>query len=119
MNKDIFKNELLQIKDVSIKEFTRNTLLNVPDYFFIAQASSTGKYHPACTCCEGGLLIHVKRAFYIANRLCEGWGIFNLERDIVLSAILLHDIAKTPHNDPKYTYADFENHPINASKYFV
>jgi len=119
MNKVVLEKEINLIQDSTIREWTRATLNNVPDYFFTAQASSTGKYHPACTNKEGGLIVHVKRAVYIANRLCEGWGIFKLDRDIVLSAMILHDIAKTPHNDPNYTYADFENHPINAQKYLA
>jgi len=118
MNKNVLEKEINLIQDLLIRDWTRATLQNAPDYFFIAQASSTGKYHPACTCKEGGLIVHVQRAVYIANRLCEGWGIFKLDRDIVLSATILHDIAKTPSHDPKYTYADFENHPINARKYF-
>ena len=115
---EVFAKEIALIKDLKIQEFVKATLNNTPDYFFVAQASSTGKYHPPCTNKVGGLLVHVKRAIYIVNRLCDGWGIANLDKDIVLAATILHDIAKTPHNDPKYTYADFENHPINASKYF-
>jgi HD superfamily phosphohydrolase YqeK len=115
----VLENELNLIKDEKIREWTKATLDNAPDYFFIAQASSTGKYHPQCTCKKGGLITHVKRATYIANRLCDGYGITSIDRDIVLSAIILHDIAKTPSNDPRYTYADYENHPINAEKYFA
>jgi len=113
---EIFTKEINLIVDAKIKEFTKQTLNNSPDYFFTAQASSTGKYHPACTCKVGGLIVHVKRAVYVANRLCEGWGIFNLDRDIVLSATILHDIAKT--GQGQGSYADYENHPLNANKYF-
>jgi len=119
MNKNVLEKEINLIHDEVIREWTKNTLQNAPDYFFIAAASSTGKYHPVCTNKEGGLIVHVKRAVYIANRLCEGWGIFLSDRDIVLSATILHDIAKTPSHDSRYTYADFENHPINAEKYFA
>jgi len=116
---EVFIKEIELIKEESIKEFVKKTLNNTPDYFYEAPASSTGKYHPQCTCKKGGLVTHVKRAVYIANRLCEGWGIFNLDRDIVISAIILHDIAKV--GNPavtKSTYEDYENHPINAEKYF-
>ena len=121
MNKNVLEKEINLIQDLLIKDFTKATLQNTPDYFFIAPASSTGKYHPMCTNKEGGLIVHVKRAVYIANRLCDGYGIKGIDRDIVLSAIILHDIAKvpSPKENPKLTYADYENHPINASKYFV
>lgn len=120
-----FDKELNLIRNQNIRAFTEATLKNAPDYFWIAQASSSGKYHPECTNKEGGLVVHVKRAVYMANRLCEGWGIFNLDRDIVLSSTILHDIAKVPGTNvaAKYnmnwvTEADFVNHPINASKYW-
>ena len=121
MNKNVLLKELDLIKDPLIKEWTKATLQNTPDYFFYGMASSTGKYHPACTCQKGGLLIHVKRAVYFANRLCDGWGVKGVDHDIVISAIILHDIAKvpSPKEDPKITYADYENHPINAHKYFA
>jgi 23S rRNA maturation-related 3'-5' exoribonuclease YhaM len=121
MKSDILSNEINLIQDKNIKEFTINTLENAPDYFYRAMASSTGKYHPQCTCKVGGLITHVKRATYLANRLCDGYGIKNIDRDIILSAIILHDIAKvpSPKEDPKITYADYENHPINAEKYFI
>jgi len=116
--------ELNLIQDINIRNWTEATLKNVPNYFWIAQASSSGKYHPACVCQEGGLIIHVKRVVYLANHLCEGWGLFDIDRDIVLSACILHDIAKTP--SAKYaqkygmktTNEDYENHPLNAYKYY-
>ncbi|MCK9543590.1 MAG: HD domain-containing protein [Novosphingobium sp.] len=112
MKSDIFNNELNLIKNHDVRKWTKDTLENAPDYFWIAQASSSGKYHPACTNRKGGLLIHVKRVVYLANRLCEGWGLFGIERDIVLSACILHDIAKTADKD-------FIYHAINAEKYYA
>lgn len=121
IDKDFLNPEIELIKDEYIKEWTKKTLENVPDYFWEAWASSTGKYHPVCVNRKKGLLIHVKRAVYFANRLCEGMGFNDLERDIVLSSVILHDIAKvpSPKENPKITYADYENHPINAEKYFA
>jgi len=121
MNKNVLIKEIDLIQDTLIKQWTKDTLLNTPDYFFYGMASSTGKYHPTCTCQKHGLLIHVKRAVYFANRLCDGYGIKGIEHDIVISAVILHDIAKvpSPKDDPKITYADYENHPINAKKYFA
>jgi len=120
MNKNILEKEINLIQDSTIKEFTKKTLSNTPDYFFVGMASSTGKYHPQCTCRKSGLLIHVKRAIYTVNRLCDGWGIKGIDRDIVLSATILHDIAKvpSPKENSKITYTDYENHPINAEKYW-
>lgn len=120
MNKNVLLKELDLIQNPLVKQWTKDTLLNTPDYFFYGMASSTGKYHPACSCQKHGLLVHVKRAVYLANRLCDGYGIKGIEHDIVISAVILHDIAKvpSPKDDPKITYADYENHPLNAAKYF-
>ena len=111
------KPELNLIKRDVIRNWTEATLKNVPEYFWKAQASSTGKYHPACTIKEGGLITHVKRVVYLANRLCEGWGLFELDRDVVIAACILHDIAKTSRITG--SYQDFVNHPLNAHKYYA
>lgn len=122
---NILENELWLIKNPLIREWTKATLENVPEYFWIAQASSSGKYHPACTIKKGGLVTHVKKSVYLANHLCEGWGIFDTQRDIVISATILHDIAKTPSPKVAHLYGmkstkeDFVNHPLNAEKYFA
>ena len=111
------RNEIDLIKDAAIKQWVEETLQNAPKYFWIASASSTGKYHPECTCKEGGLIIHTKRVVFIANRLCRGWNIVSsLDKDIVIASCILHDLAKTGKNSG--TYKDYVNHPINAEKYF-
>jgi len=118
------REELNLIQNKRIREWTEATLNKVHYYFFIASSSSSGKYHPKCTVKEGGLITHVKRAVYLANHICVGWGIFDLDRDIVISATILHDIAKTPNKKVAHLYSmitteeDFVNHPINAKKYF-
>jgi HD superfamily phosphohydrolase YqeK len=120
MKADVLMNEINLIKSEEIKKWTIDTLEKTPDYFFKAPASSTGKYHPTCTIKEGGLITHVKRAVYLANRLCVGWGIEYEKRDIVLSAVILHDIAKV--GNPavaKTSYEDYENHPLNAEQFFA
>lgn len=111
-----FEEEIGLIRNETIREFVRATLRNVPDYFFTAQASSTGKYHPECTIKKGGLVIHVKRAVCLADRLCNGWGIEGEDRDVVLAATILHDIAKCENYQ---NYEQYENHPINAKNIFV
>lgn len=125
MKSNVLQNELDYINNPLINEWTQKTLENVPQYFWVAQASSSGKYHPACTIKKGGLITHVKRAVYLVNELCEGWGIFEIDRDIVLSATILHDIAKTPSHKVAHLYGmtstseDFINHPLNAIHYFA
>ena len=106
---DVLKKELALITTVGLRKWTKATLDKAPDYFYVAQASSSGKYHPKCTIKKGGLVTHVKRAVYLVNHICEGWGIFKLDRDIVISAVILHDIAKE----------NYANHSIDAQEYFA
>lgn len=110
-----FEKELALIKDEAIRLWTIATLHNAPEYFWTGPASSSGKYHPACSNKLGGIITHTKRAVYFANRLCSGWGITLDKKDIVISAVILHDIAKTSSSG----FSDYVNHPINAEKYFA
>jgi len=113
----MLEGELAQINDLDIQDWTQSSLLKAPDYFWTAPASSTGKYHPACANVKGGLVVHVKRVVWLATKTCLGWGICAHERDVVLSACLLHDIAKAPSYGG--SFHDYENHPINARKLFA
>lgn len=111
-----FEKEIALINNLEIQNWVVASLKNASDYFWTAPASSTGEYHPACSNVIGGLVIHVKRVVWIANAICAGWGVFERDRDIVLAACLLHDIAKSA------SYTDFnsyEDHPINAKNFFA
>ena len=66
-----FKDELDMITQKNVKKFTAKTLLKLPDYFFTAAASSTGKYHPKYVLGEQGLLRHTKAAVKIAAELFQ------------------------------------------------
>jgi len=116
-DRNVMETEIKLIQDETIKEWVRETLQNVPEYFFEGPASSTGRYHPLCTIRKGGIVIHTKRVVYMANRLCEGWNIAGRNRDILISACILHDIAKVGKGNS--SYEDYLNHPINAEKYFA
>ncbi len=108
--------EVELIQDEKLRNWVRETLKQTPDYFFKAPASSTGKYHPACTNKERGLLVHVQRVVYMANRLCSGLGLTGDYRDIVIASAILHDIAKMSSYS---NFTDYENHPLNAEKFFA
>lgn len=117
MNKiENFRKELNLIVDPKIKDWTEKTLEVVRDAFWRIPASSTGKYHPQCTNKDGGLIIHVKRVVYLADRLTFAWNIKEQNRDIVIAACILHDIAKTGKDSG--AYIDYVNHPINAADIF-
>ncbi len=102
---------LARINDDRIKKWTRKWLMKeTPDYFWEIPASSTGKYHPRYAAEKGGLVKHTKAAFQIAlSMLDDGvWSFDDLERDIILSAILLHDTRKLGMPKQEYTV---DEHP--------
>lgn len=124
MKSDILNNEINLIENLDIRKWTKDTLENVSEYFWVAQASSSGRWHPECTNKKGGLIVHTKRVVYLANRICDCWDLTGLDKDIVISASILHDIAKVPNTKVMHSYGmtvtdeDFTNHPLNAEKYF-
>jgi 23S rRNA maturation-related 3'-5' exoribonuclease YhaM len=113
MKNSIFEYELSFIKNPDIKNFTIRALESLPDYFYEVPASSSGKYHPQYALGQGGLVRHTKAAVRIALELfrCEtvtGHYSDNT-KDIIISALLLHDGCKHGLNDSKYTITE---HPI-------
>ena len=70
MNKEeIFKVEIDYVFNTKLKENLKTLVNLLPDYFFVIEASSTGKYHPSYALGEGGLLRHTKAAVRIAFEL--------------------------------------------------
>lgn len=97
---------LKRINDERIREWTGYWLKErTPDYFWTVPASSTGKYHPKYAAEEGGLVRHTKVVFNIALELLENkvWPFSKRERDLALSAILLHDTRKLGMPKQEYT----------------
>jgi hypothetical protein len=107
--------ELALINDLEIQLWVAKVLESVPEFFWRAPASRSGKFHPPCSNGPGGLVVHTKRAVWIANNICAAWGIFAQERDVVLAACILHDIGKAEDTYPQ----NGEDHPLHAEKYFI
>lgn len=110
-----FEKEISLITDNKIKKYVEDTLEAAPDYFYTMAASSTGKYHPAYTLGEGGLVRHTKAAVKIANDLLqlELYQKLTPHRDEIIAALILHDCVKKGRDGSKFTTID---HPLDASK---
>lgn len=110
---EIFKTELDYIRDAKIREFTEKVFKLVPDYFFTVAASSTGKYHPSYALGNGGLTRHTKAAVRIAIELFRLGNINydDYKKDIIISALILHDTLKQGDGNSNHTVAD---HPLQA-----
>ena len=114
---DCFKTELSYIKNKEYIDDFKTLIDLIPDYFFEVAASSTGKYHPNFSLGEGGLLRHTKAAVRIGYELlndpCIGNKYTDLEKDLMLFSLIMHDSVKS--GIPKEEYTRFD-HPLLASK---
>lgn len=127
-----FQNELKWIKDKDVRRFAIEMISILPDYFFVIPASSTGKYHPSYSLGEGGLVRHTKSAVLFAKTLLdlemfdEQWNgdsdipwtvkFTDTEKDIIITALLLHDGVKHGLEGSKYTVA---THPMDMVNYII
>lgn len=114
---EIFRKELSYIEDSRLFENAKKLITLLPDYFFEVPASSTGKYHPACSQGKGGLLRHTKLAVRLAYEIllddCIGNAFNKNEKDLIIMALIMHDGCKSGLIKTEYTVA---NHPLIVSK---
>lgn len=107
---DTFENE-------DIKEFTIMLLDDLPDYIWHVGASSTGKYHPAYSLGEAGLMRHQIAVVRFLNFFLEleqyGSKLTSRERDLIRLSGFIHDGRKSGSQEDyeKSKYTKF-NHPI-------
>jgi hypothetical protein len=115
---EVFELELGLIQDEKIRKFTEEMLDALPDYFYVVPASSTGKYHPKYALGDQGLVRHVQAAVRIAyemyrcNTVCGKFT--EIQKDIMLSALLLHDGCKSGIEKQTYTVVE---HPLEVVKF--
>ena len=120
--KEAFKAEILKIQNFKLQTVAISIMDKLPDYFWTAPASSSGKYHPKCDLGEGGLVRHSIMVATCADDLvtCEMFVRDNeVNRDIARFAALFHDSWKNGKKKEDGTYEDhtvFE-HPRIASNF--
>lgn len=114
MNHLLFSDIINQIHDNNIRNFTIECLKDAPAELDTIPASTSGKYHPEEATKEGGLVWHIQRACWFGYQFIEGyqWEKEDIRGDIILSAILLHDIGKKSHYNKYWEYVD---HPKTAA----
>ena len=108
------------IQDDEIRTFAYVLVDNLPDYIWHVGASSTGKYHPAYSLGEGGLMRHQIAVVRFLNFFFEleqyNTKFTSRERDLMRVAGLVHDGRKsgeqTDYERSKFT--KFE-HPLQMA----
>lgn len=117
MKSEILEAEINYIKDERLKNNLIKIIDMLPNYIFTIPAASTGKYHPASSLGEGGLVRHIKTATRIAYELLNNESLNNFsehEKDLIYISIILHDGLKCGMTQEKYTRFD---HPILMSNF--
>lgn len=105
-----FETELEMIFDKKVREFTKLCLVQAPDYIFTnCPSSSSGKYHPIEELAPDGTLIHMKKIVAMAYTMVRAFDCEN-NRDLVLSACLIHDLRKQGKTSYGHTVKDHPNH---------
>jgi len=114
----VFNEEYKYINDEDIKEDAKYLISILPDYYFTADASSTGKYHPKYAAGLGGLSRHIKSAVKMAHELLEdpviAQNYSSLDKDLIYLSLLIHDGLKYGKEKSDYTRFD---HPILISEF--
>ena len=130
---ELFSKELAFIKNEELRNYVVTMLDSLPDYFFTASASSSGKYHPQYALGDGGLVRHTKAAVNIYNLLSEKGVIFdliseydyydeqNLEEisDVIFASLILHDGLKAGWTTDLKPSNTVFNHPLLMGDYVV
>lgn len=109
----VFEDELKRIYNYKIREFTSLCISYAPDYIFLdCPSSSGGKYHPLDEISFDGTIIHTKKVFTMAFELVKGLSCEH-NRDLVLSACIIHDLRKYGKENSGHTVKD---HPQQAAE---
>jgi len=115
---DIFNNYTQLIQNKDLRQLVVDTLEAAPDYFYTMPASTTGKYHPAYTLGDGGLVRHTKAAVKIAECLLsiEMYATLATKSDQIYAALILHDTVKKGLTGNQWTTIE---HPLDAAKLLI
>ncbi|MDD3392955.1 MAG: HD domain-containing protein [Bacilli bacterium] len=113
------KKEISYIKNDRYRKNAELLVNILPSYFFKVPASSTGKYHPASSLGDGGLLRHTKIVVRIGYELLYRNNTFGIsfsddEKDLIIISLIMHDGLK--HGIIESEYTVFE-HPLIMAKY--
>lgn len=106
--------ELALIQHADILELTQAVLQAAPDCFWTMPASTSGKYHPAHSLGQGGLIRHTRAVVLFTVHLLEmrGTPATHREFSIAIAAAILHDCCKKSDTE-KHTAFD---HPARAAQ---
>ena len=116
-NIELFNTEINRIESEDLRSFVRYYLDEyTPDYFWEIGASSSGKYHPAFSQGEGGLVRHTKAVCIFLEELLRMNTYASMQdeyKDYARVACILHDTKKYGLTD--FDKSEYDKHAVNAS----
>ena len=93
-------------------------LANLPEYWWVIPASTSGKYHPQFALDKGGLKRHSIVVSYFARRNATAMGMNDYWVDVLTAAGLVHDGFKAGENDiPAEQCHTVHEHPVLMAAY--
>lgn len=120
--KEIFNEIIDTIENDDLRTFVvEKCLPTIPDWFWIAPAASSGRYHPKTSLGEGGLSRHTVALCRILNYMLEIDGVgsefTSREKDLMRIAGLMHDTRKSgSQEDYENNKQTKFNHPLLAAE---
>lgn len=115
----LFEKEISYMEIENIKDFFKQAVTLVPEYFFEVPAASSGKFHSVLECGFGGLVYHTRSVATVANYLVNlqqyKSKLDAAEKDCVICAALLHDCLK--HDWENKTGYSVHQHPMLAADF--
>ncbi len=115
LGEQAFEGELELIHNNKIRSFVVEVLRLAPHYFWHVPSSTSGKHHPPDESEPGGRVLHTKRAVYVAHQLARMEELPPTERDLLLAAMIVHDICCQGLHDVASPKTD-PDHPILLRK---
>ena len=115
--KELFYTWIMKINNPVWRSASLNLAADIPDYFWIVPASSSGKYHPECDLGNGGLVRHSVMVAKVALDLLETEIFVKntlVNQDLVIITGLFHDVLKQGYESTGRT--EFE-HPEYAAQF--
>lgn len=108
------QNELSLIQHTGIRKLAELVLDKCPRCFWSMPATTTGKYQPAISLGEGGLVRHTKAVVRLVTHLCNMADISpsHPHYSLLVAAAILHDCCKK-RDDEMFTAFD---HPLRAAE---
>ena len=100
------------IGNSDLRELVELILRDAPADFWERPSSRSGQHHPLDETGRGGAVLHTKRCVRIATHLSRAFDLEPIDRDVLIAAMLVHDIGGNPCTEDRG--GDYARHPLRV-----